>query len=84
MFEGACFLRKSAWLNQIRQTGPSEVLHRAAVPAGGRMGLILRQRLSMWWLRGKVRITVKQRFALKDAADAHKAWKRAQLRAPPF
>ena len=32
---------------------------------------------------GKVRINVNQRFALKDAADAHKAWKRAQPRAPP-
>ncbi|MFC5862127.1 zinc-binding dehydrogenase [Acidicapsa dinghuensis] len=24
---------------------------------------------------GKVRIKINQRFALKDAADAHKAWK---------
>jgi NADPH:quinone reductase len=28
---------------------------------------------SRWWLREKVRINVNQRFALKDAADAHKA-----------
>ena len=51
---------------QIRQTGGPEVLNWTAVEVGepGSFEVVA---------SGKVRINVNQRFALKDAADAHKA-----------
>jgi NADPH2:quinone reductase len=45
---------------QIRQTGGPKVLNRTPIEVGEPGS-------------GRVRINVNQRFALKDAADAHKA-----------
>ena len=70
---------------QIRQTGAPEVLNWTPVDVGepGSDQVRLRQRrdsleaaakeLFEVVASGKVRINVNQRFALKDAADAHKA-----------
>ena len=70
---------------QIRQTGGPEVLNWTPVDVGepGSDQVRLRQRrdsleaaakeLFEVVASGKVRINVNQRFALKDAADAHKA-----------
>ena len=71
---------------QIRQTGGPEVLNWTAVDVGepGSGQVRLRQAAAGfnnidvyhrtgYYAQGKVRINVNQRFALKDAADAHKA-----------
>ena len=81
---------------QIRQTCGREVLNWTAVDVGepGSGQVRLRQSRDAFEASanelfevvasGEVRINVNQRIALKDAAEAHKALKRAQPWAPPF